>query len=280
MPQLPPRPARTAPSAAERLDVALVSRGLFSSRAKARAAVDAGSVWLNGEVAAKASAPVAQGDVLEVRGDVLPFVGRGGLKLRKALDVFGLDLEGRSCADVGASTGGFTDCMLQAGAAHVTSIDVGHGQLDPALAADPRVTNREGCDVRAANPAELGAPFDFVATDVSFISLGKVLGSLAALAGEGAPVVCLVKPQFECGPEAVGKRGVVKDAAVHRTVVARVAEQAAAVGLAPQALDFSPVTGPEGNIEYLLLCVKGAEARPLDVAAVVAAAHDALDRRR
>ncbi len=240
----------------ERLDAALVRRGLVPSREKAKAAVAAGLVRVNGVPAAKPSAPVGDGDEVEVDGAPLRYVGRGGLKLEKALAAFGIGLAGTNCIDVGASTGGFTDCMLQAGAARVAAVDVGHGQLDARLAADARVACFEGTDVRAADAARLGGPFDFAATDVSFISLAHVLGPIAALLRADGQAVCLVKPQFEAGPEKVGKKGVVKDPAVHREVLARVLTQVRAAGLEPRGLDFSPVTGGSGNVEYLLHAVK------------------------
>lgn len=264
---------------ADRLDTALVRRGLVPSREKAKAALAAGLVHVNGAPAAKPSAPVEDADVLELDGSALRYVGRGGLKLEKALDAFGIALEGANCVDVGASTGGFTDCMLQAGAARVAAVDVGHGQLDPGLAADPRVASFEGTDVRAVSAEALGGPFDFAATDVSFISLAHVLAALAGLVHDRGQVVCLVKPQFEAGPEKVGKKGVVKDPAVHREVLERVLRQVRETGLDPRGLDFSPVTGGSGNVEYLLYAVKGAdqtESPELDVAGVVAAARETL----
>lgn len=297
----------------ERLDITLVKRGLAPSREKAKAAIAAGAVRVNGRPSSKPSAPVEPGDAVEVSGETLRFVGRGGLKLEKALAVFGIDLQGANCVDVGASTGGFTDCMLQAGAARVAAVDVGHGQLDARIAADPRVVDLEGTDARAVSPEEIGGPFDFAATDVSFISLAHILPALAGLLRDGGRAVCLVKPQFEAGPEHIGKRGVVRDPAVHRDVLARTLQLARAAGFAPCGLDYSPVTGGEGNIEYLLFAERragdapegaaraaedaathggvpgGADARPagtrpaggsdLDADRVVAAAHEALGRR-
>ena len=277
----------------ERLDIASVRRGLFPSREKAKAAIAAGLVLVNGTPASKPSMPVEPGDAVAVAGGTLRYVGRGGLKLERALAAFGIDLQGANCVDVGASTGGFTDCMLQAGAARVVAVDVGHGQLDAHIAADPRVVDLEGTDVRSVAPEEIGGPFDFAATDVSFISLAHVLPSLARLLGAGGRAVCLVKPQFEAGPEHVGKRGVVKDPGVHRDVLVRTLQLARAAGLVPCGLDHSPVTGGEGNIEYLLFAEKRTEDAPegavrpdgvrdeldADVARVVAAAHQALGRR-
>ena len=245
----------------ERLDAALAARGLAASREKAKAAVVAGSVFVNGAPAKKPSTPVGADDVLEVRGPTLRYVGRGGLKLECALAAFGLDVARANCVDLGASTGGFTDCLLQHGAARVVAVDVGHGQLDPRLTADPRVMSLEGTDARDLDPAEVGGPFDVAVTDVSFIPLGKILPAMARLLRAGGAAVCLVKPQFEVGPEHVGKRGVVKDPRAHETAIARVLEQARVCGLAPRALDHSPITGGEGNIEYLLYALReGASA--------------------
>ena len=263
---------------ATRLDQALVYLRLATSRERAKAAIAAGQVWVDGSNTVKASTPVTPANKIELRGETLRYVGRGGLKLEKALAAFGIDLTGARCVDLGASTGGFTDCMLQNGAAHVHAIDVGHGQLDARLLADPRVTSMEGTDARDVTPEELGGAVDFVATDVSFISLGKVLPAMAALVREGGRVVCLIKPQFEAGPEHVGKNGVVKDPRVHVTVIERVVAQAVESGLVPLTLDFSPIKGPAGNIEYLLYAAKGEAmgTAELDAEMVVARAQQEL----
>lgn len=265
----------------ERLDISLVKRGLLPSREKAKVAIAAGMVRVNGLPVSKPSSPVDPDDALEVSDGALRFVGRGGLKLERALAAFAIDLSGKNCVDVGASTGGFTDCMLQAGASRVVAVDVGHGQLDARIAADPRVVNLEGTDARSVSPADVGGPFDFAATDVSFISLAHILPVLANLLRDGGEAVCLVKPQFEAGADKVGKRGVVKDPAVHREVLERVLSFARGAGLTPCGLDHSPVTGGEGNIEYLLYAAKGAGRAEtgLDVARTVAAAHGSLGRR-
>lgn len=266
-----------------RLDVALVQRGLAPTREKAKAAITAGLAYVNGMNDVKPSTPVDENDAVEVRGVAVHYVGRGGLKLEKALAVFGIDLTGAACIDVGASTGGFTDCMLQAGAARVTAIDVGHGQLDPKLSGDTRVTSLEGTDVRTVTPELIGGAADFASVDVSFISLGKVMPAVAGLLAEGAGAVLLVKPQFEAGPELVGKKGVVKDPQVHRDVLARVLFEAREAGLVPQGLDFSPIKGGEGNIEYLLYAVKQSGGKALagslaalDVRSVVENAYAGL----
>lgn len=242
-----------------RLDLVLAKLGKCPSRAQAKSAIEQGIVLVNGQVCTKVSATVTPADKIEVRGVACPYVGRGGLKLARALEAWDIDLAGLRCVDAGASTGGFTDCMLQAGAAHVWSIDVGHGQLHASLLADTRVTSLEGLDIREASPELMGGAADFLGSDVSFISLGKVLPSLASLVRQGGRAVCLIKPQFEAGPEHVGKRGVVKDPQVHRNVIARVISQARAAGFAALDLAHSPIKGPEGNIEYLVYLEKGAQ---------------------
>ena len=289
----PPNPRRAASllpsrSAPDRLDVALTRRGLTASRERAKAAVAAGLVRVNGTPATKPSQPVGPGDELRLLGETLRYVGRGGLKLERALEAFGLDVAGTTCVDIGASTGGFTDCLLQHGAARVTAVDVGHGQLHASLAVDARVTNLEGTDARTLAPGDAGGPFDVAVTDVSFISLAHVLPAMARLLRPGGTCVCLVKPQFEAGPAHVGKRGVVRDARVHREVLARVLADARAAGLEPRGLTHSPVTGGEGNIEYLLHAVRARAGQAdagttdagaaLDVGAVVKAAHAVFGR--
>lgn len=241
---------------ASRLDAALVARGLVSSRERAKGAIAAGLVFVNGRLASKPSAPVGTCDEIEVRGVVLPYVSRGGLKLEKALAAFGIDVAGARCVDLGASTGGFTDCLLQHGAACVVAVDVGHDQLAAALRSDGRVTCLEGTDARAVTPEQVGGLLDVAVTDVSFISLAKVLPTMASLLREGGRAVCLIKPQFEAGREHVGKRGVVRDPHVHQAVIERVLGEARTCGLEPVGLDYSPITGPEGNIEYLLHAVR------------------------
>ena len=264
-----------------RLDAELVQRGIVTSRERAKEAIKAGQVYVNGVKTAKASSVVTCDDVIELRGEVLRYVGRGGLKLEKALQVFGIDVQGKTCIDLGASTGGFTDCMLQAGAARVFAVDVGHGQLAAKLQDDARVVSLEGVDARAVTSEMLGASVEFAATDVSFISLKKVLPAIAGVLDEGACAVCLVKPQFEAGREHVGKKGVVRSPRIHEQVLERVMGCACVVGLKPIALDYSPVTGPEGNIEYLLLVRKSTRGCVVNEIAesipqVVSAAHMAL----
>ena len=241
-----------------RLDAELVRRGMVASRDRAREAVASGRVTVNGAVAQKVARLVLPGDALELSGPPDRFVSRGGEKLEGALAAFNLDVsELRSC-DVGASTGGFTDCLLQRGAAEVVAIDVGRAQMHARLAADPRVTVYERTDVRHVEPAKIGAPFDLVTTDVSFISLTSVMSCLAELAAPDAPVVVLVKPQFEVGrQEASRGRGVIRDPELWQAALDRVLEAATADGLAPQAAIPSPLRGAQGNVEFFLHLVKG-----------------------
>lgn len=234
-----------------RIDKELVERNLVESREKAQVLVLAGHVFVNGQKAVKASQLIAVDAELEVRGQECPYVSRGGWKLEKALDEFELQLEGKRCLDLGSSTGGFTDLMLQRGAASVTSVDVGKGQLHWKLRQDPRVDVREKTNARYLKPEDFSAPFDFLTGDLSFIGLGLILPAAFALATEAATAVYLIKPQFEAGPRQVGKGGVVRDPAVHREVLVRVLEQDYGQGFCPTGLLASPIKGPAGNIEYL-----------------------------
>ena len=268
----------------ERLDVTLARRGILASREKAKAAVAAGIVRVNGRAATKPSMPVADADVVELAGEALRYVGRGGIKLERALAEFAVDVSGMRCVDIGASTGGFTDCLLQHGAAEVVAIDVGHDQLHASLLADARVTSLEGTDARGVTAEQLGGAFDVAVTDVSFISLAHILPVMARLLHEGGHAVCLIKPQFEAGREHVGKRGVVRDPDVHHDVITRILGVARTSGLATTGLAHSPVTGGDGNIEYLLHAVKAGsavaacaeETAELDVRGVVTRAHAEL----
>ena len=216
---------------------------------------------------------------IEVRGNTLKYVSRGGLKLEKAMSHFGLSLEGKVCMDVGASTGGFTDCMLQNGAVKVYSIDVGHGQLDWKLRNDPRVVCMERTNIRYVTPEDSGEPASFVSIDVSFISLTKVLTPVRELLAENGEIVWLIKPQFEAGREKVGKKGVVRDLSTHKEVVKDILNFAYETGFSVLGLDFSPVKGPEGNIEYLMYLKK--ENKPqfnsFDIDAIVDASHNTLN---
>ena len=247
--------------AKERLDVILVSRGLATSREKAKAVIMAGDVFVNGQREDKPGTAFDESKItsLEVKGDELPYVSRGGLKLEKAMKSFELSLNGFICMDIGASTGGFTDCMLQNGASKVYSVDVGHGQLAWKLRSDERVVCMEKTNFRYLKREDIDDDLDFASVDVSFISLTKILIPARHLLKDGGEMVCLIKPQFEAGREKVGKKGVVRDPEVHREVIAKVIDFAGIIGFQVKALEFSPVRGPEGNIEYLLYIRKDAE---------------------
>lgn len=268
----------------ERLDVLLVSQGLAASREKAKAIIMSGNVLVNGQREDKAGTMIDVKAEITVKGGQLKYVSRGGLKLEKAMSHFDLTLEGRVCMDVGASTGGFTDCMLQNGAVKVYSVDVGHGQLDWKLRNDPRVVCMEKTNIRYVVPEDIDELAAFSSIDVSFISLTKVLLPVKNLLTEDGQVVCLIKPQFEAGREKVGKKGVVRDRAVHEEVIRMVMDYASSIDFYPLALDFSPVKGPEGNIEYLLFLSKNkqdqeiVDASSIDIKAVVTASHDTLDK--
>ena len=265
----------------KRLDVLCVERGLAASREKAKAIIMSGIVYVDGVREDKAGTSFDESAAIEVRGTTLKYVSRGGLKLEKAMEVFELDLAGLTCLDVGSSTGGFTDCMLQNGAGHVYAIDVGRGQLDWKLRNDPRVTCMEKTNIRYVVPEDIGAAADFSSIDVSFISLVKVLGPVKDLLKENGRIVCLIKPQFEAGREKVGKHGVVRDENVHREVILKVRDYAESIGLTPIGLDYSPIKGPEGNIEYLMYLSKGdgngIPTYNIDVDSTVLNAHGALD---
>ena len=249
----------------KRLDVLLVEKGLAESREKAKASIMAGIVYVNGEKEDKAGSTFAETASIEVRGKTLKYVSRGGLKLEKAMQVFPIELEGKVCMDVGASTGGFTDCMLQNGAVKVYSVDVGYGQLAWKLREDERVICMEKTNIRYVKPEDIDDKIEFASVDVSFISLSKVLPPLRDLLKEDAEVVCLIKPQFEAGREKVGKKGVVRDKSVHVEVIENVSCFALTSGFEILGLDFSPVKGPEGNIEYLIHLRKTAEIQENDI---------------
>ncbi|MBQ9719622.1 MAG: TlyA family RNA methyltransferase [Oscillospiraceae bacterium] len=265
-------------SAKPRLDVALVERGLAETRQKAQATIMSGIVYVNGQKVDKAGFAVAPEAQLEVRGNALPYVSRGGLKLENAMREFGLRLDGCVCADIGASTGGFTDCMLQNGAVKVYAVDVGYGQLDWKLRSDPRVVCMERTNARYLTHEQVPDELDFASIDVSFISLKLILPAVNGLLRDGGHVACLVKPQFEAGREKVGKKGVVRDPAVHLEVLEHFLGHARESGYGVLALTYSPIRGPEGNIEYLGYLEKGAAAeRSFDLAALVEASHAELD---
>ena len=236
----------------KRLDVYMVEEGLAPSREKARAMIMAGEVFVNDRKAEKAGEEVCLEDRVTLRTDPVPFVSRGGLKLDKALKAFPLTLRDKVCLDVGASTGGFTDCMLQNGAKHVCALDVGYGQLDWKLRNDPRVTVMERRNARYMEPAWFDSSFDFASIDVSFISLKLILPPLKVCLKPEGQVVALVKPQFEAGRGQVGKNGVVREASIHKDVCIRIIRFAQELGYRVEDLSFSPITGPKGNIEFLL----------------------------
>lgn len=236
----------------KRLDILVTERGLVPSREKARALIMAGSIYVNGQKEDKAGTLFEEDCAIDLHGKKLPYVSRGGLKLEKALQVFPIDLNGRTCVDIGASTGGFTDCMLKNGAKKVYAIDCGYGQLAYSLRQDPRVINMERTNIRNVLPADLSEKADFASVDVSFISLRHVFPVMHTLLAEGGLAVCLIKPQFEAGREKVGKKGVVRDKKTHAEVIRSVIRMAAEERYEILGLDYSPVKGPEGNIEYLL----------------------------
>lgn len=241
----------------ERLDVLLVKQGFAESREKAKAVIMAGNVFVQGQREDKAGAMFDESKVqITVKGSSLKYVSRGGLKLEKAMDCFPISLEGKVCMDIGASTGGFTDCMLQNGARKVYSVDVGHGQLAWKLRNDERVVCMEKTNFRYMTRQDIEDDLDFASVDVSFISLTKILVPARKLLKQGGQMVCLIKPQFEAGREKVGKKGVVRDKSVHREVITKVMDFAELTGFAILGLTFSPIKGPEGNIEYLIYLQK------------------------
>ena len=266
----------------ERLDVLLVKRGLAETREKAKTTLMAGLVLVNGQKIDKAGTMVKEDAELRVLGDALPYVSRGGLKLEKAMETFDISMEGKVAADIGASTGGFTDCALQCGAAKVFAIDVGYGQLAWKLRSDPRVVNMERTNIRYVRPEDIGELLDFASIDVAFISLTKVLEPAKALLKATGEIVALIKPQFEAGRGNVGKKGVVRDPEVHRSVIREVLAYSREIGFFPQGLTFSPIKGPEGNIEYLVHLVQSGvttdAAAEENIDVVVDEAHRTLDK--
>lgn len=267
----------------ERLDHLLVKRGLAPSREKAKAMIMEGNVFVENQREDKAGSLFQEDCVITLHGTVLKYVSRGGLKLEKALDEFEIVLQDSICMDVGASTGGFTDCMLQNGAKKVYAVDVGYGQFAWKLRQDARVVCMEKTNIRYVTPQDIADALDFASVDVSFISLKKALPPVRNLLKEDGAIVCLIKPQFEAGREKVGKKGVVREASVHKEVIADVAQCAVELGCSVCGLSYSPIRGPEGNIEYLLYIKKNGKGG-IDVAAeterVVEAAHDALNKKR
>ena len=263
----------------ERLDVLLVNKGLAPSREKAKTMIMEGNVFVDGEREDKAGSTFDTEAKIEIHGSTLKYVSRGGLKLEKAMNNFGITLDGKVCMDIGASTGGFTDCMLQNGAKKVYAVDVGYGQFAWKLRQDERVVCIEKTNIRYVTPEDIEDTLDFASVDVSFISLTKVLGPAQALLTKDGEMVCLIKPQFEAGREKVGKKGVVRDSKVHREVIEKVIDFALSLGFTIKNLEYSPIKGPEGNIEYLVYIqngTNGVKEETVDIAAVVEAAHAAL----
>ncbi len=265
----------------KRLDILVYEKGFAESREKAKAIIMAGQVYVDNQKADKCGAAYDENVKLEVRGNTLAYVSRGGLKLEKAIKSFDLDLKDKITMDIGASTGGFTDCMLQNGAKKVYSIDVGYGQLAWKLRTDERVVNLERTNMRKVTREQVPDPIDFFSVDVSFISLRLILPVARELMAEGAQAVCLIKPQFEAGREKVGKKGVVRDPSVHAEVVRNIFDFCLQNGFDVLGLDFSPIKGPEGNIEYLIYLQKSAEPQahaPVSPEELVKQSHAALDK--
>ena len=262
----------------QRLDRLLVEKGLAESRERAKYAIASGIVYVDGRRAEKPGATYFENATVEIRGETLRYVSRGGLKLEKALEVFSLDLSGVIAIDVGASTGGFTDCMLQNGAEHVYSVDVGRDQLAAKLRSDPRVTVMEDTDIRKVLPEQFEKRPGFATIDVSFISLSLILPQVSSiLTGDGC-AVALVKPQFEAGRERVGKNGIVRKPEIHVDVLRAFTQNAESAGFAVAGLDYSPVTGGDGNIEYIAMLTKSGGSRTVDIIETVRLAHASLGR--
>ncbi len=263
----------------ERLDVLLVKNGYYPSREKAKAAIMAGIVYVDGQKSDKAGTMIDLDSKLFVKENICPYVSRGGLKLEKSMNTFNLVMNDKVCMDIGASTGGFTDCMLQNGAVKVYAIDVGYGQLDWKLRTDERVINMEKCNVRYLDTDLIAEPVNFISVDVSFISLKLIFPMAAKVLAEDGEIVCLVKPQFEAGREQVGKKGIVRDYKVHKEVIENVIGYARENGLYPHGLTFSPVTGAKGNIEYLLYLSKTEDmGYNVDIDEIVTNSHKELDK--
>ena len=265
----------------ERLDILLVNRGLAPSREKAKTMIMEGNVFVNNNREDKAGSTFPDDCQIEIHGKTLQYVSRGGLKLEKAMNHFDISLEGKICMDIGASTGGFTDCMLQNGAIKVYSVDVGYGQFAWKLRQDERVVCMEKTNIRYVTPDDIGDALDFASVDVSFISLTKVLGPARDLLKDDGQMVCLIKPQFEAGREKVGKKGVVRDKSVHEEVINRIIDFCLENGFSVLNLEYSPIKGPEGNIEYLVHILKSQspyKEEKVDIHEIVEAAHGQLDK--
>lgn len=264
----------------KRLDILLVEKGLAPSREKAKAIIMSGIVYVDNSKEDKAGSTFEEDSLIEVRGKTLRYVSRGGLKLEKAMDVFEVNLDGKICMDIGASTGGFTDCMLQNGAKKVYSVDVGYGQLAWKLVTDDRVVVMDKTNIRYITPDDVDEKIEFASVDVSFISLMKILEPVKEILTQDAKMVCLIKPQFEAGREKVGKKGVVRDKDVHIEVVKNICDYVRSIGFGIIDLDFSPVKGPEGNIEYLIYIQNNSELNlEKDIENVVNLSHEDLDKR-
>lgn len=265
--------------AKERIDVLLVEKKFVDSREKAQKTIMAGLVYVAGERVDKVGTKVSVDLEIEVRGNAMPYVSRGGFKLEKAMKSYGIGLENKRCMDIGASTGGFTDCMLQNGANHVFSVDVGYGQLDWKLRNDPRVTNMERTNIRHVTLDHIGSPLDFISIDVSFISLKLVLPVAVSLLEDGGEIVFLIKPQFEAGREHMRKSGVLKDPKIHEMVIQQILSLVDSLPLNLKAMTYSPIKGPKGNIEFLAYAQKNIKEKntfELDVKALVSEAHEVL----
>ena len=263
----------------ERLDIVLVDRGFATSRAKAQTLIMEGKVFVNNNREDKAGTKIDIDAPIEIHGDTLKYLSRGGLNLEKAMNQFGITLDGKICMDIGASTGGFTDCMLQNGATKVYAVDVGYGQFAWKLRQDERVVCMEKTNIRYVTTDDIADRLDFASVDVSFISLTKVLGPAKLLLKDEAQMVCLIKPQFEAGKEKVGKKGVVRDPEVHKEVINNIIDYVKEIGFNVVHLDYSPIKGPEGNIEYLIhiSTIEVNDSEVIDVDKIVEAAHSTLD---
>lgn len=259
-----------------RLDIILTEKNIFPSREKAKASIMAGLIYVDGQRVDKPGTPVDDNAEITVKETLCPYVSRGGLKLEKALELFDFTLDGAVAVDIGASTGGFTDCMLQNGASKVFAIDVGYGQLDWKLRNDPRVVNMEKINIRYLDIDTVDKDIDFISIDVSFISLKLVFPVAAQLLSDSGSVVCLVKPQFEAGRNQVGKKGIVRDPAVHEEVIQNVVSYASYNGLYCHGLTYSPVTGTKGNIEYLMFLKKQPSDTETDIRETVRISHEEL----
>lgn len=265
----------------KRLDILLLEKGYFDSREKAKAVIMSGVVYVNNQKADKAGAQFDENSAVEVRSNAMKYVSRGGYKLEKAMEVFPIDLDGKTAMDIGASTGGFTDCMLQNGAKKVYAVDVGYGQLAWKLRSDERVVNLERTNMRYVTEEQIPEKIDFFSADVAFISLKLILPAARAVCAENAQAVCLIKPQFEAGREFVGKNGVVRDREVHIRVVDEIIAFCLENGFSVLGLDYSPIKGPQGNIEYLIYLERSDDPQnTLTVTAmdVVKRSHEALDK--